>query len=466
MSRIGDHHPWRSELRATLTLAWPLAGSQLAQIAMQTTDVIMIGWLGPEALAAAALGSGLIFLPFVVCLGLAFATQPMIAQAVGRRHAMVRDVRRSVRQGLWAIVALAAPMLAALWESAALLGALGQDPAIAAAAESYVRAMIWGIVPMLWFMVLRGFAAALGRPNAGLWVTLIVVVTNAFGNWILIFGNLGAPALGIVGAGMSSAVSGWLSFALMLAYIQRDRRTRRFALLGRFWRPDWSRFCEIFRLGLPIGSTLTLEVGLFVAAVMLMGLIGADALAAHQIAIQVASITFMVPLGLAQAATIRVGMFVGAGDAEGVRRAGWTAAALAGAFMAIMALGMWTLPRLVVSIFVELANPDNAPVVELAVAILAVAALFQIFDGLQAVGQGALRGLKDTRVPMLIAAFGYWGVGFPTSVVLGFAVGLEGVGIWLGLALGLAAVAGLALTRFARRDRLLLAGQGALTSPA
>ncbi len=466
MSTIGDHHPWHSELRATLTLALPLAGSQLAQIAMQTTDVIMIGWLGPSALAAAALGSGLVFVPFVVCLGLAFATQPMIAQAVGRRRAMVRDVRRSVRQGLWTIVALATPMLAALWESAAILGALGQDPAIAAAAESYVRAMVWGIVPMLWFMVLRGFAAALDRPNAGLWVTLIVVVTNVFGNWVLIFGNLGAPALGLVGAGLSSAISGWLSVALMLGYIHRDRRLRRFALLGRFWRPDWPRFLEIFRLGLPIGSTLTLEVGLFVAAVMLMGLIGADELAAHQIAIQAASITFMAPLGLAQAATIRVGMFVGAGDAEGVRRAGWTATALAGTFMAMMALGMWTLPRVIVSIFIVLDNPDNARVVEFAVAFLAIAALFQIFDGLQAVGQGALRGLKDTRVPMLIAAFGYWAVGFPTSALLGFAVGLDGVGIWLGLALGLAVVAGLALVRFARRERFQLAAQGALTSPA
>jgi MATE family multidrug resistance protein len=466
MSTIGDHHPWRNELRATLTLALPLAGSQLAQIAMQATDVIMIGWLGPGALAAAALGSGLVFVPFVVCLGLAFATQPMIAQAVGRRRAVVRDVRRTTRQGLWAIAALATPMLAALWESAAILSVIGQDPSIAAAAESYVRAMIWGIIPMLWFMVLRGFAAALGRPNAGLWVTLIVVVTNAFGNWVLIFGNLGAPALGLVGAGLSSAVSGWLSFALILGYIHRDRRMRRFALLGRLWRPDWPRFREIFRLGVPIGSTLTLEVGLFVGAVMLMGLIGAEALAAHQIAIQVASITFMVPLGLAQAATIRVGFFVGAGDADGVRRAGWTAAALAAAFMAAMALCMWTLPGVVVSIFIELSNPENAPVVDLAVAFLAIAALFQIFDGLQAVGQGALRGLKDTRVPMLIAALGYWGIGFPASVLLGFAVGLEGVGIWLGLALGLAVVAGLALTRFARRDALLLAGRDALTSPA
>src|SRR5690606_9724763 len=240
----------------------------------------------------------------------------------------------------------------------------------------------------------------------------------------------------------------------MVAVVMTERQFRRYALLGRFWRADWPRFWGLLRLGLPIAGILAFEVTIFNAAALLMGLIGADSLAAHAIAIQVASITFMVPLGLNQAVTVRVGLAYGAGDAEGVTRAGWTAFYMGVSFMALMALVMILWPRLLISAFIDPADPTNAQVVSLAVSFLAFAALFQIFDGAQAVASGMLRGLHDTTVPMIYGAIGYWGIGLPLGALLAFHFDLAGRGIWIGLSAGLAAVAVLLLARWLRRDRL------------
>jgi MATE family multidrug resistance protein len=253
-------------------------------------------------------------------------------------------------------------------------------------------------------------------------------------------------------------VASWAGLAALLAFVSLDRRMRRFRLLGRLWRADWPRFMQVWRLGLPIAATLLFEVGVFSGAVYVMGLIGTAELAAHQIAIQCAATTFMVPLGVAQAVTLRVGLAAGAGDRDGVRRAGWTGFALGVGFMAAMAaaisLARWPL----VGAFLDLARPENLRAAALAAEFLLVAGLFQLFDGAQVVALGALRGLKDTRAPMLVAGLGYWGIAFPVGVALAFGLGLGGVGIWLGLALGLAAVAALLTRRFARRERLGLVG--------
>jgi MATE family multidrug resistance protein len=233
-----------------------------------------------------------------------------------------------------------------------------------------------------------------------------------------------------------------------------DRRFRRFRLFGRFWRADWPRYFGMLRLGLPIAGLLLFEVGVFNAAAMLMGLIGANALAAHAIAIQLASITFMVPMGLGQAATVRVGRAYGAGDAAAVSRAGWIAFVMGVGFMALMGLLMVLAPRLLIGAFVDLDAPGNAEVILLATAFLVYAALFQVFDGAQAVAAGMLRGLHDTTVPMLYAAVGYWGVGLPLAIVLAFHFGLRGAGIWIGMAISLAVVAAMLIHRWMRRDRL------------
>jgi MATE family multidrug resistance protein len=243
-------------------------------------------------------------------------------------------------------------------------------------------------------------------------------------------------------------------FAGMVAVVLVERKFRRYRLLGRFWRSDWPRFRGLLRLGLPIAGILAFEVTIFNAAALLMGLIGAEQLAAHAIALQIASVTFMVPLGLNQAVTVRVGLAYGAGDREGVSRAGWTAYVLGVSFMALMALVMVLWPRTLISAFIDLADPANAHVVALAISFLAFAALFQIFDGAQAVASGMLRGLHDTTVPMIYAAIGYWGIGLPLGVLLAFPFAFGGIGIWIGLSCGLASVAALLLARWLRRDRL------------
>lgn len=446
--------PWRAELRATVRLALPLVFTQLAQISIMTTDVLMMGWLGPDDLAAGALGSNIYFVVLVCGWGVMMAVAPMVAQAVGRGRGYVRDARRSLRQGLWAALAIGLPGMAVLWHTEGILRLTGQEPANAAAAGAYVRAMLWGFVASNGFMLLRSFVSALERPRPALAVMVLTLAANAGGNYMLMFGKAGFPALGLVGAGIASAGATWLGFLLLLGFVLVDRRLRRFHLLGRFWRPDWTRFAELFRIGAPIAAIMLLEVSVFVGAVQAMGWIGTAEIAAHQIALQFAAVTFMVPLGLSQAATVRVGLAAGAGDGEGVRRAGWTAFALGVGFMAAMAVVMWVMPRTLIGLFLDPDRPVNAHAMGLAVTFLAFAALFQVFDGAQAVALGALRGLKDTRVPALYAAFGYWAVGAPLGLVLAFGAGRGGVGIWWGLTLGLVVVAALATTRFARREKL------------
>jgi MATE family multidrug resistance protein len=272
-------------------------------------------------------------------------------------------------------------------------------------------------------------------------------------SWALIFGHFGMPRLGIIGGGIGSAIV-WAAMALALAtVILTDRKFRRFHLFGRFWRADWPRFRALFRLGGPIGLTMGFEGGVFSAAAYLMGLFGAPSVAAHQIALQIAATTFMVPLALGQAATVRVGLAYGRRDPDGVSLAGWTAFVLSTVFMMVMATLMYAFPRDLITLFLD-DTPANAAVISLGVSFLFVAALLQIFDGAQVVGAGMLRGLHDTRVPMILALFGYWAIGLGVGIALAFSLGWRGIGIWFGLAAGLGVVAALMLWRWSRRDRL------------
>jgi MATE family multidrug resistance protein len=446
--------PWRAEIGAMVTLALPLIATQLAQIAILTTDVLLMGWLGPDALAAGALGTNIFFVLWVMGIGLGMAVAPLIAQAIGRKRHMLRDARRTLRQGFWVTLAVTGPGTLVLCNAEPVLIALGQDPAIAVMSQDYTRALAAGLVPAAWFIVLRMFIAAFQRPRSALVVQLIVFALNASLAYVLMFGNAGFPALGLVGAGIASAVAHWASVILLLGFILIDRRFRRMHVLGRFWRPDWPRFRELWRVGLPVSTTMLFEVGLFSGAVYTMGVIGTAELAAHQIALQCASVTFMIPLGLSQAATVRVGQHAGAGNAAGVGRAGWCALALAVGFMAAMAVALWSLRWGLMDVFLDLNKPGAMHVAELGAGFLVVAGFFQIFDGAQSVALGALRGLKDTRVPMIATAFGYWGVGFPVTLICAFALKLGGVGVWYGLALGLFVVAVFATWRFRARERL------------
>jgi MATE family multidrug resistance protein len=366
----------------------------------------------------------------------------------------VRDIRRTVRQGLWLAVLVVIPLWVFLWNGERILLLIHQEPALARDAGIYLRWLQWAVLPFYGYIVLRSFISALERPGWALVIVFAAVAANAFFNWVFMFGHIGFAAMGIAGSGLATTLSSVLMFIGLAIVILMEKKFRRYRLFGRFWRADWPRFKGLLRLGLPIAGILAFEVTIFNAAAMLMGLIGADSLAAHAIALQIASISFMVPLGLNQAVTVRVGLAHGAGDPAGVTRAGWTAFWLGEAFMALMALVMLLWPHVLISAFIDLADPANANVVALAVSFLAFAALFQIFDGAQAVASGMLRGLHDTTVPMIYAAIGYWGIGLPLGVLLAFHFGFAGRGIWIGLSSGLAAVAVLLLARWLRRDRL------------
>jgi MATE family multidrug resistance protein len=449
-------HPWRVEVRAMLALAWPMILTNLGQTAMTATDVLMMGRLGPDALAAGSLGSNVYFLPLIFGLGLMLAVSPMIANELGRKRHSVRDVRRTVRQGLWIAIMVALPIWVFLWQAEAILKAMGQDPALSVLAGSYVRTLQWAVLPFYGYIVLRSFISTLERPGWALVIVFFAVGFNVFANWVLMYGNLGFPALGLPGSGMATTISSILMFVGMVGVVMFEPRFRRYRLFGRFWRADWPRFRVLLGLGLPIAGLLTFEVSIFNIAAFMMGLISTASIAAYAIAIQIASIAFMVPMGLGQAATVRVGLAHGARDPRAVARAGWTAYALGIGFMCLMAALMILFPLPLIGAFIDIGDPANATVVGLAVGFLAFAGLFQIVDGAQAVSSGMLRGLQDTKVPMIFAAIGYWGVGLPLGAVLAFHFGLQGNGIWIGLSAGLAVVAALLLMRWLRRDRIAL----------
>jgi MATE family multidrug resistance protein len=337
---------------------------------------------------------------------------------------------------------------------------MGEEPRLSALAGAYVHTLQWALLPAWGFIVLRSFISALERPVWSFGIGLAAAGFNAAANWCLMLGHCGCHSLGIAGSGLATLLSSLLMVSALGIVANVARPFRGYRLFAGFFRLDWARLREFWRLGLPMAATLSFEVTMFNAAVFLMGLIGAASLAAHSIAIQLASLTFMVPLGIGQAATVRVGRALGRRDREAIRRAGWIALGLATAFMAAMSLIMVAAPRLLISAFLDTADPGNAAVVGRATSFLMLAALFQIADGAQAVGAGMLRGLQDARMPMLFALIGYWAIGLPLGTSLAFSVGLGGVGIWIGLATGLATVAVLMIRRWHNREALGLLWPG------
>jgi len=436
-----------------MALAWPLVLANLTTQAINATDVLLMGRLGATQLAAATLALNLTYTFNLFLLGLLIASSPLMATALGQRFNSVRDVRRTFRAGLWLIVVTLPPYWLILWHVGDIMRALGQSEELARQGETFLRAYMWCTAPWLLFQLLRNFVSALERPRIVLWLSILGIPLNALVSWALIFGHFGLPALGLRGGGLGSTLTWTAMCGALVFVIFRDRQFRRFHLFGRFWRFDRERTFAMAKLGWPIGLTMALEMGVFALAAYFMGWIGAPAVAAHAVALQLAALTFMVPLGLGQAATVRVGLALGRHDEAGMTRAGWTAWFLGVGFMGSMALLMWIFPRPLVTLFLE-DVPQNAVVIGLAVQFLLVAAAFQLVDGAQVIGAGMLRGLHDTRWPLLFALVGYWVVGLGIGVWLAFGRDWRGVGIWIGLASGLAAVAALMLIRWVLRDRL------------
>jgi MATE family multidrug resistance protein len=453
ISPVGAGSAWREELRATLALAWPLILANVTQQAIQATDVLLMGRLGATQLAAATLALNMTFTFNLFLFGIVTASSPMMATALGQRFNAVRDVRRTFRAGLWILIFTLPPYWLILWHVGALMRAFGESPELAEQGQTFLRAYMWCTAPWLLFQLLRNFVSALERPRVVLWLSIGGIALNFLLSWSLIFGHLGLPALGLVGGGVGSTLTWLIMCGALVLVVSRDRLFRRFHLFGHWWRFDRQRTLAMVKLGWPIGVTMALEMGVFALAAYFMGWIGAPAVAAHAVALQLAALTFMVPLGLGQAATVRVGLAVGRENRAGITRAGWTAWVMGVAFMAAMALVMWSIPHRLVTLFLT-DIPANAVVIALAVSFLKVAAAFQLVDGAQVIGAGMLRGLHDTRWPLLFALFGYWVVGLGIGSWLAFAADWKGVGIWVGLASGLAAVAALMLARWVLRERI------------
>lgn len=428
---------WIAEIRELMKLAAPLAATQLAQMAIMTTDVVMLGRLGKEALAGAALGNTVFFFTWLMGLGPTAAISPLIAHILGASPNNRAGVRAVARMGLWSVLLLSLPLAAILLFTKEILLAFAQQPALAEAAGRFVRPLCLGLPFSLGYQVLRNYATALGRPNSSLWVMAVTIGFNVFGDYALIFGHFGMPRLELIGAGTASACSYAFCFLAMTVVVFLTPALRKYRIYRRFARPDWSKFAELFRLGMPIGLTMIFEASLFNSATLLMGTFGTASVAAHQIALNVASITFMVPLGIAMAATVRVGLAAGAQDRIGVRRAGTAALAVSVACMSIFALAIALFRHQIAGLYFAANVASNADAIALTAVFLQVAAAFQIFDGIQVTAALSLRGLKDAHMPMWIAAGCYWLIGFPLCIGLGVGLGMEGLGVWIGLAFAL-----------------------------
>jgi MATE family multidrug resistance protein len=437
--------PIRAELIETIGLAVPIALTQLGQIAMVTTDLALIGRLGDTALAAASLAHTIFFVVFVLGMGAMSAVAPLVAQAFGARDP--RTIRRSFRVGLWLAVIMTVLLTPVLMQGEPILIALGQAPESSKLAARYLEGLTWSLLPGWWFIGIRGFMGSVNRPEPALWITLIAIPVNALLGYALIYGEFGFPKFDLLGAGLATTL---VDIGMCIAgfWIAQARRPfRKFHPLGNFWRIDWPLMKRLIVVGAPICGSFLLEYGLFMSGAFLMGWIGTAALAAHQIALQTAGILFMVPYGISMAATVRVGHAVGRGDSSATRRAGFVAIALSGVFMAIMTLVVIASRAGIAQLFLGSAT-DSSATVAMVELLLIVGTTFFICDGVQTTAAGALRGLNDTRMPLVFAAISFWLIGFTASYVLGFPLHFGAVGVWIGFSCGVVAFALLLILRF------------------
>ena len=430
---LWDGALWQSELRALLNIGVPMAMTQLIGFLVFTIDVLMIGRLGPEALAASSLGVVVLFTVWMLAMGPVMAVAPMVSQALGRDPKNYSDVRHTVRMSLWELLFIFPFVLLLFWhaEKAAIL--FGQDPALSLDARNYVVMLAPSLVFGLGMWSLRNFLAALALTRFPLFLTIFTTLLNGGLNYILIFGHFGAPSLGLVGAGIASSLAYGISFAILLFYCYRQKQAAEFEIFYNFFSLDWSRFIELVRLGIPISVTTFFEGMLFNACVLLMGVLGVLEMAAYQISLNVVALVFMIPLGLSMAGGVRIGLAAGAGDRQRVRLASLATIGLAIFVSLCFAIIIALFPEWVARAYLNLEDKKNLPVFELIGLFLPIAAAFMMFDAVQVAANQLLRGLKDVYVPMLLTGISYWLVGFPAAFYFGLHTELGPIGIWVGL---------------------------------
>jgi MATE family multidrug resistance protein len=428
---------FQGELWAMFKLGWPMALAQLAQMSILTIDVIMIGRLGPEDLAASSLGLVIYFALWMLGFGPAMAVSPMVSQALGANKNNRSDARRSVRAALWLIIFFTPVVFLFTWQADHLLVALGQDPVLAEKAGSYVKMIMFGWPFALAIMILRNYLAVLGKTAIPLWIVLMTIGLNAFLNWLLIFGALGAPRLELVGAGIASAIAAALSFLMFIAYVYWDRESRKFELFRNFHKLDPARLKEVFQLGWPISITTFFEGMLFNACILIMGRIGTLEVAAYQIALNIASLAYMLPWGFAMAGAARVGLAIGSGSKPAVNRVIWATVMWSIASISLIGIPVWIWPESVAAIYMDAEAENTAGMLTMVISFLPVAVGFMLFDATQVAANQILRGMKDVRWPMVLTCISYWAVGFGVAYTLGLHSDIGAKGVWYGLLAGL-----------------------------
>ena len=431
---IGVHHfrPDRAELASLFRLAVPIVSVQVGIMLMGVVDTIMIGHLSGTALASVAVGNMYFFATAIFGMGVLMALDPLVSQAVGARDEPA--IARAMQRGLMIALVLTIVLSLCMLPTASVLRALRQPEEVVPGAATFTRIMIPGALPLLAFTVFRQSLQSMGIVRPIVWAILVANIVNAFLNWVLIFGNLGMPALGIAGSAWATSISRILLCGIVIVGAWPNLRP-----YLRPWLPgafDPAALGRMLELGIPIGFHHILEYGLFATVMVLMGMLGTTELASHQVAINLASLTFMVPMGVAQAGGVLVGQAVGRSDDEAARRSAGAAVFCGVSFMSGTALLFLVAPNLLASLYT-----DDAAVLALSVSLIQIAGVFQIFDGLQVVATGVLRGIGDTRIPMLVGLLGFWIVGMPISIWLGLYADGGAIGLWWGLVAGLAATA-------------------------
>jgi len=435
------------ELAAQLRIAGPLVLASLVNMGMSITDVIMMGWIGPVALAAGAVASDLYSLVFYLCAGVIGAVSAIVSHARGAHQH--RLIRRMIQQAFWAAWILALPGALAVWQAPKLLGLIGVEPAVISASGEYAGMMALTLVPMLGVAVWRQLLAAFADTRSIFRVTVITLGLNAAGNYVFMFGKLGFPALGLAGAGLSSALCATFMFGALCFFVLRHPGYSRYRLLKGRLKPEWPRLRELFRVGFPIGISSLGEVGVYLLSTAVIGIFGTAALAAHAVALRMAGVLYAFPVGLSQAATVRVGLASGAGDAGARIQAMRTALGTAAAAGLLAFLLVVPAREFIATLFMK-ANGEASPVVAQAATLLFILGAMQIFEYVGTVANGALRGVKDTRVPMWISVVAFWGIACAIGLGLGFGLEQQAFGIWIGLATGAFAFSAMLVVRLRR----------------
>jgi len=436
----------QTEIREYLRIAVPLASAQVAQSATGFVDTVMMGRLGQEPLAAGGLASITFFTLLSVASGVVMGVTPLVAEAYGGGYKT--RIEQVTHQGLWLSLALAVPIMFLIAQIGTFMHQLGQNATTVNLAKSYLDVIVWGFFPALAFAMLRGVVSGLSQARPVMVIVIVGTLFNVVGNYVLGFGKLGFPKMGLVGLALASAFTLWGMFVALVVYILRDKQLKTYRLFQSLNRLKPQILQELVVIGVPIGVSSALEMGLFTVVTYLMGILGTNVLAAHQIVFQTMFVIFMIPLGMSYATTARVAQLTGQQDFEGVRQTGYISIVIVTGFMTLMALVLLAFSPQVIGIYIDIRNPENANVLALATSMLSVAALAHPVDGMQKVTIGALYGLQDTRVPMLLSFLAFWGIGLTSGYFLGFHFGLGSTGLWIGQSIGVTVSAGLFIWRF------------------